>query len=388
MLSLFFVFLTLAAIFGFGMVTCLTVALMRRRQWQAAHTVLNYLDIALRLKLPIPDVMYAATVDERSLARRRLLRVANAIGGGRPVAHALGKHLPELDARSAALIAHAEHAGDLRGTVHQVLDEQRAATGRWNTQEFIVWGYALTVGLVTLFIASFCVWKVTPKFAYIFEDFDAPLPGATIFFMNLSDFALPIVAAAVSILLLLILLCFLLAFIWRRRTTDRYFDRLLNLVGWLPLIRASLRDRAMADLFAALASSARLMLPLSTAVKDAAHIIRWGGQRKSVSRCASHLESGLEFDAAAKKAGLPDFVVGALVVGRSGNLNPAAYRFLHTHYQHRFSRLVAAVRGAVVPIGMLAIGSVVALFCYAMFTPVAMLIDHAIVSVATWEMDL
>lgn len=386
-MGVLFSIILIGLVFGAWMLILLFVVLRRRRQWQAAVAVLSYLDIALRMKLSIPEVMYAGMADESGLARRRIERVANAIGAGQPVGLAIGDRLPELDDRSARLIAHAEHTGDLGDTLRQLVTQARTATRRWDAQQLVIWGYVFGLAMITVSMTTGQITFVMPKLAEIAQDFDTDLPWATRLMYLDPNHAMMLMGGIGLLALGLLLAAFLLSFVLKRRTTGRMADRLIGLAWWLPPLSWAVRDRAMADLFAALSSSVRLGLPMHTAIRDAARVMRWGAYRRRVSRWARAVSEGVEPDRAAHAAGLPRFVVGALALGRTGRLDAGLFEYLANHYANRFSRLSAMIRGALVPIAVLLIGSVVGFVCYAMFAPIVHVLEAVLESSDGWAAD-
>lgn len=73
---------------------------------------------------------------------------------------------------------------------------------------------------------------------------------------------------------------------------------------------------------------------------------------------------------------MPGLVVGMLSAARQGEDAANVLRFLARYYRSRFSRLSAVVRGAAIPLTVLAFGVIVGLVTLSLFTPMINMIDR------------
>jgi type II secretory pathway component PulF len=140
-----------------------------------------------------------------------------------------------------------------------------------------------------------------------------------------------------------------------------------------------LRDRALADAMGAIAGAIEAGLPLSSAAGEATQVERGGAVGRRLQAWADAMSAGETPAAAARTAKLPAMVTGVLAVGESGGEILPSICYLQRYYNQRFHRSVELLRGAIVPVGVLALGAGVLLVTIHLLSPLWLLIDAAIV---------
>ena len=108
------------------------------------------------------------------------------VEGGSALSEAMAKHPKAFDRLYSKMIAAGEVGGVLDLIMQRLADfMEKAEALRKRIISAMI--YPVAVVMIALLIVTFIMIKVIPKFEAIFEDFDAPLPGATIFLIKMSN---------------------------------------------------------------------------------------------------------------------------------------------------------------------------------------------------------
>jgi type II secretory pathway component PulF len=140
-----------------------------------------------------------------------------------------------------------------------------------------------------------------------------------------------------------------------------------RVMWYTPGLHGLARARGLSDVCFAIEAGLRSGLPLHSAVREAGAVAMSGPLAQRVARWADELEAGREVSEAARRSGLPAMLVGIVSTSR-GDLREGL-RFLSAYYGSRFSRSVMLVQAAVLPVGTLVVGLVVAGVGMAVFEP-------------------
>jgi type IV pilus assembly protein PilC len=365
------------AIIGLVPLALSVTRLVRRKR---AAIVISYLEQAVRLNLPLPRMMRAASQSEHGTLAMRLMQLRQLLAEGYPVGAAIGLALPEAGDREVSMIAAAERVGQLPQTLRRLVREQsrdviaeheRAAnTGFLRAYPLVM---VATMGSALSLFAVF----VMPKYEQIFKDFGTRMPPVTQFTLNIMrDFGPPL--AVLIVVWVLVASGRSLAQVIHPSGLHRNFLRhFRDTFAWFTPVRHGMeRDRGLADAFELLAESTSASVPLSRAVLESAGLGQNIWLARKLRAWASYLEGGRSPADSARDAGMPAFVVGML--GRVGATGATAaadvFDFLGRYYRSRFSRTAAALAALSVPILVLLFGTCVALVALSVFTPLDSLI--------------
>ena len=343
-------------------------AMMRSVRRRRAIAVLGYLRQAIRLNLPVHQLLGAAAVGEKGKTRRRLTDLREAIELGATVSDGLGALLPELDARDVGQVWCAEQSGRLGDGIDRVVTDlrRRAAAaavtpfqpGFWYPAALLV-----CVGGCVLFLSAF----VLPKFATILQwhhHAQPHIPAVTRWVISAADW-LPYV---LPILLGLILIA--AGGVFRETFTGKGSIGLLRpirdaIVWYLPLIGGPVRDLALARACEVIAEAISAGFAFPVAIGRSTQL----GVNDVLQRRLQHWQAAAEAGASpvesARASKIPKLLVGMLASARS---DPAsAVQFAGRFYQSRFDRRRAALRGILLPALTILIGILVAVVAMSVF---------------------
>src|SRR5437762_1781620 len=170
----------------------------RRRR---AASVLNYLEQAVRLNLPLPRMVRAIGEGETGRFARDMSHAQQALEEGAPLATVLDA-VPQIPGRVIALVAGAEREGRLPQVLARLVQQRQAAVQRTMTYTSFYRLYyppALALSLIT--ITWMLMVFVMPKFQQIFKDFRTPLPRVTQITLDFARASGPWVALVLLLLL-------------------------------------------------------------------------------------------------------------------------------------------------------------------------------------------
>lgn len=355
-------------------VATMNLRLRRQRGW----TVIYYIEQAVRLNLPITQMLDAAAESERGRLRRRLRRLNEALAAGGSLGESLGRTTPEIDDRALYLILAAQNTGQLAPTLRWLLtpaDEQAESDGALRRY---VWLYPAVLAVVIMLVVAFISVIVLPKLVEIFQDFDAPLPPITQRLIDLVyiDFVGWSWAAIASMAMM--------GGLWLWVTWATFCPRWLNLRMWpgvdallwyTPVLGPLTRDRDLRDVMRVLGSATAAGLSLETALTETMQLRVNSMTRRKLLRWRDAIESGAAVDEAARQARLPRLVSGMIATVRKTDQLPRAIEYLSRYYEDKFSRAAALAGGAVVPTIELVFGVLVGWIALAAISPLFALLD-------------
>jgi type IV pilus assembly protein PilC len=370
--------------------TVFIIFAVRRNQvvWRErqAMTVLSYVENAVRLNLPLDEMLFAAEQSEHGATRLMLMRVRQVLLRGMPVSVALETGAPEIPERMLRAITAGEQIGQLQPTLTRLVRTayRNRPTQGDDSQPF--YRFYLVFVLFGLMLVGFGLLVfVIPKFRDIFKDFHQNLPPLTAWFVNRSS------ELGDSGLGAVLIIAFLLVFVfWVARKLQHILTPAVpslipstwrDRIAWhLPILSRMQRDAALGDVFEYVGEATRAGLPLPAALQGSLALRMNYHVRGSLMHWREQLMGGRSPAEAARDAHMPAFLVGLLESSESsrGNVGNAGiaemFDFLSRYYRQRFSRLLIAVRAAAEPVAVVAVGTVVGLFVYAMYSPLVALI--------------
>jgi len=290
------------------------------------------------------------------------------------LADALDLHVPEMAVRERAVLRAAEAAGRLPQALDRLLDQRRNHQRVVDTDAGLVLAYPVFMVCILTCAMTFLMVVVAPKLVKIFDDFTVALPFSTLICIRISRWltgnmpgqAVPgLVWVGLAVLVAIGLLIGAWAGLGRA---------MLQRLSWhLPVLHALERDRGLGDVCHVLAQGLEAGLPLDRALAQAGELRMNPMLARRVRRWGRGVAEGRSLADAARAAGLPALFVGVLAGGQAGAELAPMFRFLGRHYDMRFSRAAAVLRGAAVPAMVLAFGSVVGWLAVSMILPLVAL---------------
>jgi type IV pilus assembly protein PilC len=352
---------------------------MRRRD---TMRLLQYVELPLRLGLPVLPMLVGAVEGESGRVRKRLQATIDELNKGIPISRALASSVPEMTEREVDTLVAAEQNGSLQQRVDQLVRARRDQNAGQVSRSAGTVAYVGVV-LAMLFgaIGMYLVF-VVPKFASIMKDFQVEMPPSLRWLIRLaSNTWLLQIGLVVSILWLAWIIS-----MTTRRVFDSTADRRPGLLSrWLgglayrvPVIGGAIRDRDFAVVCRSVADGVRAHRPLDLALHEAKlPSLNWAVSRR-VSSAAGFLHAGATPGEAMQRAGWPG-VVGDLVAStRNDEQLASSLDFAATHFSSRLDRLRSTWSQAVLPLIVIALGGAVLLFCRSIFDSMSALFQAVI----------
>jgi type II secretory pathway component PulF len=367
----------IAIVLGFIAVSALLVAwwwsLLWAKQGRDAATVLNYLEQAVRLNLPLPRMVRAIGGTTDRMLAKRMQAVAADLEQGAPLATAL-RRVPRISRQVLAVISTAENVGSLPQALGRLMERRRESIGRRLRWIPFYRLYPLVLGMVFIAVSMMFFVFVVPKFEMIFRDFKVQFPTIVLAFFAVARFCWP------WIVLLLLAICALLSawtvFGWWRGVGFGLIESAAQrAANYLPIIGTARRYRALADALDYCADAVEIGHPFGTALAESAQLAGNATIARKLRRWADAASRGASISDAARHAGMPRFVVTMLSTALYANGFVAAMRFLARYYRHRFLRSVALIEASSAPVIAISMGILVLWLALSVIAPLIALIQ-------------
>jgi type II secretory pathway component PulF len=234
--------------------------------------------------------------------------------------------------------------------------------------------YPLFLGFVILNVSFMLMVFVFPKFEQIFRDFKIQTPWITQITFDITETIGPWGAMLASLLLL----GGLIQTLWSRWAgggfgpTEGPAAWVLNRLPWVGAVRM---DHSLGESLEFCAGAIDAGRPIEDSLAEAAPIAGNPIARRKLWSWANGLRRGETLTESARAAGMPRIVVGMLNTAVQTADVAEVFRFLGRYYASRFSRAMALLQGAFVPVVVFFMGSIVAWLALSIFLPMMSLID-------------
>ena len=365
-----------------ALLALVSVALVLHSRRRAhAMAVVGYLEQAVRLNLPLPDLLAAAALSEGGALRRRLMALRRRVETGEPIGDALARSLSGLPYRAVVMVQAAERNGQLARALGRVVDQERSArradsAARTDPSSvlFFRWYPLVLAAGVSLACFLFGLY-VAPKYMQIFKDFGLPIPPLTRWVLDLLPWMIVVVIGCGLVLLARVAGLFGELFTPRLVRVNPLAAAADPLLWYLPPARGVVRSRGLADVCNVAADALESGHTFDRALGEASTLRVNSVLRGRLRVWADLAAQGQGPAEAARLAGMPPLVSGMLETARSADGTAAAMRFLGRYYQGRFSRAAHLLRAAAAPVLALVFGAVVATIALAQFMPLVRLMD-------------
>jgi type IV pilus assembly protein PilC len=377
-----------AIVIGFLAICVLLVAwwaaLLWAKRGREAAMVLQHLEQAVRLNLPLPRMVRAIGGTTHPALTKRMDAVAVDLEGGTPLATALVR-VPRIPHRVLDLIMAAEVVGRLPQVLERLMQHRRESIERRLRWIPLYRLYPLVLGVVFIVVSTMYFVFVVPKFEQLFHDFKTELPGITRAFLEVGRFCTPGI-----VLLLLIVLALLIAqtlFGWWRGARLGFAESIGHrVVNYLPVIGAARRYRALADAFDYCADALDAGRPFDTSLDEASRLVANRPIATKLRRWAIAASSGVPILDAARLARMPRFVSSLLGTALYTNGFVAVLRFLARYYRNRFIRAVALIEACAAPAIAIGMGILVLWLALAVLAPLISLVQSLSSAAPGWHL--
>ena len=141
--------------------------------------LLRMLAVAATERLEAAPLVSALAIEHRGPYRWRLRRLARRLTAGTPLADALEQTPGALSDEQTLAVRFGEQSGTLAATLNGLLDGKDQASQRIISRLWQIGTYAAAVTMIFLFILTYMIIWIIPKYQIIFRDFELDLPRVT-----------------------------------------------------------------------------------------------------------------------------------------------------------------------------------------------------------------
>lgn len=317
---------------------------LRRRQRIGGMRVVQYIEQAVRLNLPLPEFLRIAAISEQPRPARQLRGISDSLIGGISLGDAVRGEVPELPPRIGGLLRSAEASGTLRPSLARIVDEFETHAKQEAARPSVApLTYVSLLCVLLIVCVSFIAIFVVPKFIQLGQDFGVESLPLTYAVRLLDSPGTTLIVGIVHLAAILFLLGSLVSganTIMGRH--PRSFDPLRGLrdriVWWIPFAGGMVRDGDYADLCRSVADALRAARPMDVALQDAAQPHLNAIVQRRLDRWRTLHIAGQTVGRSARDAGMPSLIAGMLPDTADTGSVAAAFEFLAGHYRTRSLR--------------------------------------------------
>jgi len=344
-----------------------------RRGWvSAAELTAFYRHLAamLRAGLPLVDGLRLIGQEVYSPALQRALHhISETVAAGGSLADALAHHPHLFDATALGLIRAGEESGTLPEAFEE-LAEQRETFTTLARKLAPLMVYPATVGVFFLFLTTFLLTFILPKFIKLFQELginEFPLPTQMLIYGG------RLAAPLIFFLGLPLGVVLIVIWIYRRTLLERLFQ---GLWAWLlPFARELLRTAALARVTRTLG----LLLGRGMPVVEALELTsRTAGERRlerALSRAAGQVAMGSSLSEALKAQEVfPPTLTWRLGVAEASQEVAPALCAVADFYLHRVELLSRSLTAVLEPVLIILLGGCLGFMIVGMFLPLVSII--------------
>jgi type IV pilus assembly protein PilC len=344
-------------------------AAVRRRRMLL---ILNRVDTAIRLGLPLPRTMLDAAQGETGIMRKRLLALHNHLDRGEPLDQALIYAVPEVPYSQIRAIAAGQQLGCLEHVLEAILRRRTDETNNARPTAGLYWAYPV----VLFAVISLILILVVPKYEGIFHDFHMQLPPVTHGLLHFSEESY--VLWPLILVLVLIPMGQAIAKLFPSFRSVSPFGGIVmdQVMWWTPFIGGFVSDRGMADLCDLVGAAVGVGRPLDESLREAAAAQPNAVMRYRTAALAWAVSEGQSMQEAARYARMPELFASMLATVRNNESMLQVLRFLWRYYEYRVSRTRAVIQALYVPAVVIGLGAIVAVIGVSLMQPMAMLSEH------------
>ncbi len=356
------------------------------RSWSLGHFT-SYLAAVTRRNLPLGSSLraYAQDLPDWRFGKRKvLLKIADAVDNGRPLADALDEHRTVFPASYRALVRASERGGNLArvlGSLAGTVDFEARAARRAAADALYPAAVAAAAVVATAFLAA----VIVPNFHQMLSELARPgvepfpMPGLALWARGLAT----VLLAAFLVIIFMHLFPLSVPFSISRKTGAPAVERFWSWLVWhMPLVRRYERRRAVAQYAVAAGRLMEAGVPTYEALDIAARAsgnAHFGAMTLAAAGGVGEggkLAEGLR--AADARSEIPADFMWYVELGEVSGKLPEALVHAAEAASERSRRSLERLASLVFPVGILLVAGVVALLGYAVFGALVGLMEQLV----------
>jgi type IV pilus assembly protein PilC len=345
--------------------------------------VITTIGASLRQNLPLPAALYSAATGQPYTRKIILEKIADWITQGFSLTDSLKNGYPKLPANILSQIRQAEKINQLPQAIKSIEDDLvREADESKNIGPIKPFLYVAMVFLIACLITTGLSLFVMPKFAEVMRDFSSNnLPPATTALMSISDYMFfrggRLIVLGIFILMLISIVIDARTR-FRKRNPEKPFltSKIKDWIRWhTPIIHWYEFNYSALSLVELLRHSVNAGIPTDQAFKNSTNLDLNFCFKKRLIKLSGELEQGHNVASSIIIHKLPKPIAWAYQSANDQERLGKVFELLENFYRSNYSYMVNMAKYILTPLSVVTIGIFVGFICYAIFSPIVLIIN-------------
>ncbi|MCH1921617.1 type II secretion system F family protein [Shewanella sp. A3A] len=324
--------------------------------------------IATMLSAGVPlvtSIELIARGHEKPRMRTLLGTILADVQSGIPLSDALRPHRIYFDDLYVDLVAAGEHSGALDTVFDRIATYKEKAEALKSKIKKAMF-YPAAVIVVAIAVTTLLLLFVVPQFEDIFKSFGAELPAFTQLIINISR-----ALQATWYLFFGGIIIGIWSFVRAHRNSQKFRDKIDELVLKIPVIGDILHKGAMARFARTLATTFAAGVPLIDGLESAGGASGNAVYRKAIANVRTEVMAGMQMNVAMRTTKLfPDMLIQMVMIGEeSGSLDNMLNKIANI-YEMQVDDAVDGLSSLIEPMMMVVIGGLVGSLIVGMYLPI------------------
>ena len=324
--------------------------------------------MATMIKAGVPLVqsfeIVADGVDKPAL-KALVYNIRDSVAAGNDFAGTLRKYPDIFDELTCNLVESGEQSGSLENLLDKVATyKEKTESLKRKVKKALVYP-AITL-IVAFAVTVILLLKVVPTFQEMFSNFDAELPGPTLFVVYISELTqeywLPVLA---------VLIATIVVFVQTHKRSAKFRDQLDIYLLKVPMFGELIRKAAVARFSRVLATTFAAGVPLVDALISVSGAVGNALYRDAVLNIHEEVSAGQQLNFAMRNTEIfPNMVVQMASIGEESGALDQMLDKAATYYEDEVDAMVDSLTAMIEPMMMVFLGVVIGGLIIAMYLPI------------------
>lgn len=345
--------------------------------------VITTIGASLRQNLPLPAALYSAATGQPYIRKVILEKIADWITQGFSLADSLKNGYPKLPANILSQIRQAEKINQLPQAIKSIEDDLvREADESKNIGPVKPFLYVSLIFIIASFIITGISLFVMPKYTEVLREMSSNnLPPATTALMQFSTYMFfsegRLILSGIFILMLFSIIIDVRTR-FRTRNPEKPFlaSKIKDWIRWhTPIVHWYEFNYSALSLVELLRHSVNAGIPTDQAFKNSTSLDLNFCFKKRLIRLSHELEQGHSVASSIIIHKLPKPIAWAYQSANDQERLGKVFELLENFYRSNYSYMVNMAKYILTPLSVIAIGLFVGFICYAIFSPIVLIIE-------------